>query len=393
MTSNFPLASSTWDDEEIAAILEVIESGRFTMGSQVASFESEFASEIGSKFAVMVNSGSSANLAMVAASRYRHESLLPAGSEVIVPAVSWSTTYYPITQLGGRLKFVDVDKNTLNIEVASIEAAITKNTKAIFGVNLLGNPANWGEIRKIADEHNLLLLEDNCESLGSSLDGINSGANGFAGTFSSYFSHHISTIEGGMIVTDDESLFQTLKSIRAHGWTRDLPDDNFVFKKTGAPWDDLFRFVLPGYNLRPIEFEAAIGRIQLRKLENFVSVRRKNAEIFRSLTSELKSYTFQQEHGKSSWFGFSIILEDKLMNKREKLLTLLQSAGIETRPIVAGNFTRNPVIHHLEHAEIGDLPNSDLVHDQGFFVGNHHFDIKEKLEKLVQILDDFERCN
>ena len=248
---NYPLASTTWGVEEYEAIQRVIKSGRFTMGSEVDSFEKEFARLVGAKFAVMLNSGSSANLALVTSLRYRNEPFISPGDEIIVPAVSWSTTYYPVNQAGCVLKFVDIDPTTLNLDVEKVLEAITKKTKAIFVVNLLGNPAEWSKLQDIAEKFNLLLIEDNCESLGAKLYGKYTGTFGFAGTYSSFYSHHISTMEGGMVTTDDEAMYHTLKSIRAHGWTRELPDRNFVFDKTGTNWDDMFRFVLPGYNLRP----------------------------------------------------------------------------------------------------------------------------------------------
>jgi CDP-6-deoxy-D-xylo-4-hexulose-3-dehydrase len=307
--SNYPLASSTWNDEEIQAIQSVIESGRFTMGERVREYEELFAKQIGSNHAVMVNSGSSANLALLASCRYRKEPLLQPGDEVLVPAVSWSTTYYPVNQIGFTLKFIDIDAQSLNIDVKKVEAAIGPKTRAIFAVNLLGNTADWVSLQEIAREHNLILLEDNCESLGATLEGRSAGTFGMGGTFSSFFSHHISTMEGGMIITDDEPLFHTLKSLRAHGWTRDLPSTNHVYNKTGSEWDDLFRFVLPGYNLRPLEMEAAIGKVQLSKLDSFVRARRSNAERFLKLMSGLDGYRVQKENGESSWFGFSIVLD------------------------------------------------------------------------------------
>lgn len=386
----FPLASSTWGDEEIDALQTVICSGNFTMGEQVGLYESEFAIKLGAKYCVMVNSGSSANLALLTAARYSQIPIIEKGAEVIVPAVSWSTTYFPVNQVEARLNFVDIDPNTLNIDITKIESAINEKTKAIFVVNLLGNPADWHSLNVLAKKHNLSLLEDNCESLGAEYLGKSAGTFGIGGTFSSFYSHHISTMEGGMILTDDEVLFHTLKSIRAHGWTRDLPTRNFVHNKTGEEWEDLFRFVLPGYNLRPLEIEAAIGRVQLRKLDNFVKIRRENANIFRSSLVDLPGYRIQQEIGKSSWFGFSIILTDKLKGRRREVISLLTKHGIETRPIVTGNFTRNPVIKHLNYAPIGKLPNSDELHDDGFFIGNHHFELSSEIEYLATLLNEFQ---
>ena len=388
---NYVLASTTWGVEELDAIQKVIVSGRFTMGSEVLSFEQEFASYVGAKFAVMLNSGSSANLALLTSLRYRNEPLVNPGDEIIVPAVSWSTTYYPVNQTGCILKFVDIDPNTLNLDVDKVEEAITEKTKAIFVVNLLGNPAEWSKLQEIATKYKIILIEDNCESLGAKFSGRHTGTMGFAGTYSSFFSHHSSTMEGGMVTTDDEAMYHTLKSIRAHGWTRDLPDKNFVFDKTGANWDDMFRFVLPGYNLRPLEIEASIGKVQLKKLDSFVTARRENADYFLKMISNLSDFRPQREVGESSWFGFSLVLEGKLKGHRSELITSLDDAGIESRPIVTGNFTRNPVIKHLDCAPIPSLPVADDIHDNGLFVGNHHFDLTKEIDLLAKVLQDFSR--
>lgn len=389
--SKYPLSSTTWDHSEIQAINEVIESGNFTMGFQVAEFEKEFASYAGGKYSVMVNSGSSANLVLLSACRYMKEPRFNPGDEIIAPAVSWSTTYYPIDQNGATIKFVDISSDSLNIDLSKIEEAITSRTKAIFVVNLLGNPADWEALEKIAQEYNLTLLEDNAESLGGAIGNKKLGTFGFGGTHSTFFSHHMSTMEGGLVVTDDEVLYQTMKSVRAHGWTRDLPDQNHVYNKTGSRWDDLFRFVIPGYNLRPLEIEAAIGRMQLKKLPNFIDARRKNAAYFLDQTKSFSSVSTQVENGSSSWFGFSLVLKDKYLGKRAKLLEILESAEIESRPIVTGNFTRNPVIKHLSHAPLEKYPSADLIHDNGLFVGNHHYDLRNKIDLLCEALADFER--
>jgi CDP-6-deoxy-D-xylo-4-hexulose-3-dehydrase len=389
--AKYSLASTTWDEQEIDAINDVVKSGKYSMGERVLAFEAEFAKKMGSNFSVMVNSGSSANLILVSACRYLNKPKLMPGDEVIVPAVSWSTTYYPVTQIGAVLKFVDIDPDTLNIDVTKIEEAITPKTKAILVVNLLGNPADWDSLKIIANKHGLLLLEDNCESLGATLGGKQLGTFGLGGTYSSFFSHHISTMEGGLIATDDEELYQVMKSLRAHGWTRDLPEKNHVYDKTGNAWDDLFRFVLPGYNVRPLEMEAAIGSVQLHKLDSFIAARRKNAELFQSAMQGLDGYRIQKENGDSSWFGFSLILEGKLKGKRAGLIAALTQAEIDSRPIVTGNFARNPVIQHLPHLEIGPLPGADDIQDNGLFVGNHHYDLSNELDLLIETLKNFER--
>ena len=389
--NNYPLASTTWNEEELQALRDVIDSGNFTMGEIVKDFESQFAKYIGSNYAVMFNSGSSANLGLVAACKYMEKPIFGDGDEIIVPAVSWSTTYYPVSQMGAVLRFVDIDLDTLNIDFKAIERLINSRTKAIFVVNLLGNPANLTEIISLAEKYNLTVIEDNCESLGAILDGKKLGTFGLGGTYSFFFSHHMSTMEGGMVSTDNEELYQILKSVRAHGWTRDLPFENFVHSKTGTEWEDQFRFVLPGYNMRPLEMEAATGRVQLRKLDSFVQARRNNAKYFIEAMAPLKSYRIQKEVGESSWFGFSLVLKGELIGKRSDLVKVLKSHSIESRPIVAGNFTKNPVLKHLNHAPIANMQNADLVHSDGLFVGNHHFDLSREIEYLVEILSEFER--
>ena len=202
----YELAISSWSNEEKRVAKMVIDSGFTTMGKEVQEFEKMFAVHFGAKYCVMVNSGSSANLLAVAALFYIRDNPLKAGDEVIVPAVSWATTYYPLYQYGLHLKFVDIDIKTLNYDLEALESAITENTKMIIVVNLLGNPNDFAKIKRMISDKNIILLEDNCESLGAMFDGKYTGTFGRLGTFSSFFSHHISTMEGGMILTDDEEL-------------------------------------------------------------------------------------------------------------------------------------------------------------------------------------------
>jgi len=387
----YPLATSTWDDEEILVATALLKSGELTMGQNVKEFEQQFAKFVGTKYAVMFNSGSSANLAMLAALKYVKNSKLSDGDHVIVPAVSWSTTYYPINQLGFVLDFVDIDINTLNIDVTEVEKRITSKTKAIFTVNLLGNPSDLQALKEIADKYNLILLEDNCESLGASVDKQIAGSYGSMSSHSFYFSHHICTMEGGMVNTNSKELMETLISIRAHGWTRGLELDNSVYAKSNNEWDDLFRFVLPGYNLRPLELSGAIGKVQLRKFPTFLEVRRQNAKCFVNLFRDSEHYKIQTENGESSWFGFSIVLQNKLKGKREKLIKYLAKNNVTSRPIVAGNFTLNPVMRHLKYAPLPSLINANTIHADGFFIGNHHYDASEEIKEVHNLLRLFER--
>ena len=389
----YSLASTTWDDEEISVATKLLTSGELTMGKEVKEFEEQFAKYIGTKYAVMFNSGSSANLAIFAALKYVKDAKLSEDDHVIVPAVSWSTTFYPINQLGFILDFVDIDPQTLNIDINEVEKRITPKTRAIFAVNLLGNPSDLVALSEIAKKHNLLLLEDNCESLGASINGRMAGSFGQMSSHSFFFSHHICTMEGGMVNTNSKELMETLVSIRAHGWTRGLEENNSVHPRSNNEWEDLFRFVLPGYNLRPIELSGAIGKVQLKKFPKFLEHRRKNAQFFIKLFENSKNYMIQKENGESSWFGFSIILQNDLLGKRDKIIKYLSENKIDTRPIVAGNFTLNPVMKHLKFNPIPKLPSSDIIHSEGFFIGNHHFDVTNVLRDVHSLLLEFEKEN
>ncbi len=386
----YKLASTTWDDEEIKIANELISSNNLTMGEKVKEFEKKFAAYIGTKYAVMFNSGSSANLAILTALKYVKNSQIQEGDNIIVPAVSWSTTYYPVSQNGFVLNFVDINSDTLNIDLNKIENAINSKTKAIFTVNLLGNPSSLIELQKISDKYGLVLLEDNCESLGASVDSKMTGSFGLASSHSFFFSHHICTMEGGMVNTNSKELMETLISLRAHGWTRGLEANNSVFSSSGNEWEDLYRFVLPGFNLRPTELSGAIGIKQLEKLPEFIQKRRENANFFVNKFQNSQNFKIQCETGNSSWFGFSIVLQNKLTGKRKELIKLLSSNGIETRPIVAGNFTLNPVMKFLNFLPLPPLPAADLIHNEGFFIGNHHFDVSEELSLVCSLLHDFE---
>ena len=382
----YSLASDSWDDLEVNAINDVIKSNRYTMGSRVLKFEKEFSNFFDVDYALMLNSGSSANLLAIASMILDDDVDLNPGDEVIVPAVSWSTTFSPVSQYGLKLNFVDINLDTLNIDENLIENAINEKTKAIFAVNLLGNSCNFKKLKDICNKNNLILLEDNCESLGAKYENKYTGTIGNVGTFSFFFSHHMQTMEGGMLVTNNKKTYELANSMRAHGWIRDLPDNNSLFKKTGNNFEDSFKFITPGYSIRPLEMSGAIGSVQLKKINGFIENRRKNAKFFNELFGENEDIIIQKEVGISSWFGFSIILRNNLKNKRSEIIEKLSIANIETRPIVAGNFTKNPTIKYMDHTISGELKNSEYIDENGFFVGNDHRDLKTKIVLLHETL-------
>lgn len=379
----YSLASNTWDEKEINAGKAVLDSQMCTMGKLVKEFEEKFAESVGCKYAVMSNSGSSANLLAISALMYSKNGL-NAGDEVLVPAVSWSTTFYPIHQNGLALRFVDINLNTLNIDEDKLEKSITEKTKAIFAVNLLGNPCNYNKIKDVCSKYNLKLIIDNCESQCATYNNQECSTLGDIGTTSFFYSHMMNSIEGGISITNDIELYEIMISLRAHGWLRNLSDQNTIFNKSGDPFEDSFKFVLPGYNLRPCEINAAIGLEQLKKLPKFVDDRRNNYKMFiselnkRNLSKYLKTQT-PTENSNPSWFGFSIILQDKLSGNRKLVTQKLKDADIDCRPIVAGNFVKNPVIKYMEHSIYGNLDNAELIDKNGLFIGNNHGDLTPEI--------------
>jgi CDP-6-deoxy-D-xylo-4-hexulose-3-dehydrase len=388
MSYKFPLATATWGQEEINAMQRVVASGMFTMSENVKAFESDFAQYIGSKYCVMVNSGSSAILLMVAALFYTKNGQLSLkrGDEVIVPAVSWSTTYFPLHQYGLKIKFVDIDLYTLNYDLDQLAKAVTNNTRAIMAVNLLGNSNDFNRIKEIINGRNIVLLEDNCESMGAKFQGKHTGTFGVMGGHSTFFSHHISTMEGGLIVTENEELYQILLSLRAHGWTRNLPKKNWVCsEKSDDQFAESFRFVLPGYNVRPLELEGAIGVEQIKKLPKLIEERRMNGKHFQAHMISHPDIIIQQEIGESSWFGFSLVIRPNSNLTREALLMKLNSLGFECRPIVAGNFTKNEVVKYFDYEVHGLLKNAEHIDKHALFIGNQHYPIYDAIEILKNV--------
>ena len=382
----YKLSDDTWNEKEFAAIQEVLDSNMFSMGKRVKQFETEFAEKFGVKYALMVSSGSAANLLAVAGLVYSGK--LKKGDEVIVPAVSWSTTYFPLYQMGLKLRFVDIDKDTLNIDTDKLSQAITENTKMICLVNLLGNPNDFDKINEICKDKNIIIMEDNCESLGAEYKEKKAGTIGLVGTYSTFYSHHLCTMEGGVTVTNDEELYHYMLSIRAHGWTRNLPKDSKIYKKSENDFYESFNFIVPGFNLRPLEIEGAAGSEQLKKMDTIIAQRRENAKYFTEKMSQFKDVRIQKEIGESSWFGFAVIFEGALKGKRDKIVKVLAEKEIEVRPIVAGNFTRNSVIKYLDYTVSGELTASDDVHDNGFFIGNHSKNNFEEIDYFVEVFKE-----
>jgi CDP-6-deoxy-D-xylo-4-hexulose-3-dehydrase len=255
-----------------------------------------------------------------------------------------------------------------------------------MAVNLLGNPNDFDRINSIIGNRKITLIEDNCESLGAEFQGKKAGTFGVMGSYSSYFSHHISTMEGGLISTDDDELHHILLSLRAHGWTRNLPKVNHVCSdKSEDTFKESFRFVLPGYNVRPLEMSGALGIEQIKKLPSLIAERRKNAAIFQAVMKDHPSILIQQETALSSWFGFSLVIRPGVSMTRDELLIKLNALGFEVRPIVAGNFAKNEVVKYFDSEVSGELINADHLDANGLFIGNHHYSIADAVKQLSTI--------
>ena len=368
-----PLNSVTFDEEEIQSAVAVLRSGRVTMGDRCREFESAFAAYLGVRNAVFVNSGSSANLlaffglANPLLPRDKGRRRMQPGDEVIVPAVTWSTTIWPIIQAGGVPVLVDSDPATLQMDLASVEAALSSRTVAICAVHVLGNAVPMQPLKALAARHGLWLIEDTCEALGVRHNGKAAGTFGAIGTYSFFFSHHITTIEGGMVATDDDGLAELFRCLRAHGWTRDL-ERRAEVEALYPDVDPRFLFVNLGFNVRPTEINAAFGLRQLARLERFNARRREIAAIWDAAFADLIHREcfrpMQFTPGTvGAPFGYPVICQDRA--SRDRLRNRLEACGIETRPIICGNMARQPALRHFAHRIHSPLTGADRIMDCG----------------------------
>lgn len=354
-----PLVVVPYGAEEVLAAVEVLLSTRVTMGAQVRAFEGAWAAWCGRRHGVMVNSGSSANLLLFAA--LVETSRLRPGDEVACPAVAWSTSLFPIAQVGLTPVVVDVEPRTLCLDTAALRRHAGPRLRAALAVHLLGQPADVDGL------DGLLVLEDACGAHGATHRGRRVGGIGLAGTFSFFFSHHLTTIEGGMVVTDDEELADTMRSLRAHGWVRERGDRGPLVAAS-PEIDPRFLFVSAGYNLRPTELAGAFGLRQLDRLPAWVARRRANhADWCTRLQGLLEVFPEAPGTGHAG-FAFPMMVD----GDRAGLMATLEAERIETRPISGSNLARQPAFRHVPARVPAPLPVADRVHTQGFFVGNSH---------------------
>jgi CDP-6-deoxy-D-xylo-4-hexulose-3-dehydrase len=376
---SFPLVDSSYGNQEILRCIETLLSGQLTMGHRVLEFEKAFAQYVGAPYGVMVNSGSSANLLAVSAViNPQREKHLTAGDHVAVPAVCWSTSVWPLVQLGLKPVLVDVDPTTLNLSIDSLEAAMSRfPIKGIMMVHVLGNSTDLSRLLKLVDQHGLVLIEDTCESLGSTFNGKALGTLGDFGTYSFYFSHHMTTIEGGMVVANTLEDYDLLRCLRAHGWSREQSNRDELEAQNPAI-DPRFLFVNVGFNVRPMEIQAAFGLEQLARLDEMNRNRKENTYLIRNAFRNSRLWNGQLLFPLSSpgldacWFGFPFVVDASIPMDYKRFTECLMEAAIDTRPIVSGNMDLQPAVR-LFDIERGMSPfaGAQQIHDRGVFIGVH----------------------
>ena len=390
----YPLLDNAFSKEDLLSGIKVLISGKLTMSNKTREFEKEFAKRVGSKYALMVNSGSSANLlATFAACNPLRKNRFKRGDEVLIPAVCWSTSLWPLVQSGLKPVFVDVEKDTLNVNAALLIKKITKKTKVIMLVHVLGNSTDIDKIKKVAKKNKIIIIEDTCEALGAKYKNKYLGTFGDFGTYSFYFSHQITSGEGGMVVCNNEEDYELLYSMRSHGWSRGLKSQKKIEKKHPT-LDPKFIFVNSGFNLRPTDIVASIGNSQLKRLNNFIKIRNLNSSKIKDGLKKSKKwknqFSFQEirSNVKTSPFGFPIFMNKKFMKKKNKFIQMLDKHGVETRPIISGNFLNQPSIKLFKlQNQNQKFPQAQEVENLGFFIGLHTKSIKPKtLNRLTDIL-------
>ncbi len=354
-----------------AEILDAIDSllrRQLTMGTKVRAFEDAFADHIGIANAIMVNSGSSANLLAVAALTERAGRTGP----VPTPAVTWPTSVYPLVQYGHRPLFVDVDPTTFQMRLDAIETGLPRDAAGFMAVHVLGAPSRTDRLRDIAAERGMFLVEDCCEALGTRIGRHAAGTPGDAGTYSFFFSHHITTGEGGMVVTDDDGLADAMRSKRAHGWVRDRRDRD-QWTRDHPDIDARFLFLTTGYNVRPTEVGAAFGPHQLARLPGFLQQRRANAAAWlrlldghRDLFEPLRDPA-PDAHG---WFALPLVVREDCGIARHEVAAAMEASSIETRPILVGDFTRQPAVRDIAYGVLGRLEGAQAIGHRGIMIGN-----------------------
>ena len=388
--NSYPLLSNAFSRADVRSGIKVLKSKYITMSKITKSFEKQFCKKLRCKYALMTNSGSSANLLAISAIiNPLFKNKLKPGDEVIIPAVCWSTSLWPIIQNNLKPVFVDVELETFNMSIESLKSKISSKTKAIMCIHVLGTSTNLNQIKNLINKKNILLIEDTCESLGAKFNNKYLGTFGEFGTFSFYYSHQITSGEGGMLVCNNSNNYNIVKSLRSHGWSRETNFHNY-YKKRFKKIDERFLFINSGYNLRPTEVQAAIAQNQFKRLNSFIKIRKQNrSKIIKNIKKNHKwnDQFYFVSHSKEispSWFGLPILINKKYSSKKKKFLEFLTKNGIENRPILSGNFINQPVakLYKLNSKKL-TFPNAQKIDELGFFIGLHTKKITNEVVKYI----------
>jgi CDP-6-deoxy-D-xylo-4-hexulose-3-dehydrase len=384
----YPLAEPTYSESEVISALNSMTSYSTTMWNKTREFEKMFGEKYGGE-AIMVNSGSSADLLISFAVSEKSGGPLPFGSEILVPSVTWPTHLWSLIMAGFKVKLIDIDPETLNFDLEDLKRNITKDTRGIFIVHLLGNMGDMQGLKEICTEKNLVLMEDCCEALGSKFADQPAGTFGLASSFSFFFSHHLVTMEGGMILTNDKEFAKKCRLLRAHGWEREI---NSSVGVSSDGIDQRFKFVTWGFNVRPTEIQAGFGIEQIKKMDLFEVARDKNAEILNDCILRNRKFLSTmkvQEQVKCSWFAFPIIVNKNAPFARLDFANFLDKNGVETRPVVAGNLAKQPAILHYPEISFDVLEGADLIHERGLYIGIHPTTELNNLLRVIDLIDSF----
>ena len=386
----YPLTESVLEKADLNAAIKVINSKKITMGEKTKKIENYFNKKIVKINSLMVNSGSSANLLIFQCLINPMVKKLKPGDEVLVPAICWSTSLWPIIQSGLKVKFVDIDIETLNISLIDLEKKVSRKTKALMLVHALGNCADMTKLTDICKKNNIILIEDTCEALGSTFKNKPLGTFGELSSFSFYYSHHITSGEGGMVCTKNSKYFEIIKSLRSHGWSRDLTKSKKIANKY-KNIDKNWIFINSGFNLRPTDINAAIGIQQLKRIKKILSIRKYNCIKIKNELIKNKKFNKQfsiienQKHSNIAWFGIPFILNSKDKKYKLSVMDKLNKKGVMTRPIISGNFANQPSIKLYKIKTGTKLDNADLIDKSAFFLGLHNIKItNKKLNFLVK---------
>ncbi|MCX5699134.1 MAG: DegT/DnrJ/EryC1/StrS aminotransferase family protein [Candidatus Omnitrophica bacterium] len=378
------LQEDVLNKRDLELLIEFIKStSRFTQFTNVRKFEEKFSQWQKCKNCVYVNSGSSANFLLINALKELNKWL--AGDEIIVPAVTWPTNIGPVIQNGLKPIFVDVNLKDLAFDYERLKKSITKRTRAIFVTHLIGIPADMPLIKKIVNRRPIAILEDCCESQGAKIGSQNVGSFGIGGTFSFYWGHHMTTVEGGMICTDSEELYKILLLKRSHGLARELPFKyHEEIRKKHKNIDFKFLFLTDGFNMRNTELHAEIGLSQLKRVDNYIKIRNSNYAYFMELCGKYGELILLKPEGISS-FSLPFIFKDRI--KKMQFQKFIAKYGIESRPLISGNLLLQPFLKTYYNPK--NFNHADFLHNNAFYIGNNQFVDTERLRMLSKTMDEF----